>query len=52
MESMKLLRICLVSSLMRELAKLMLEQKRAIQADHFSFIIRPHMLNTIDSTFM
>lgn len=34
---------CLASSLARELAKLMHEQYSAIQAHHFSFIIRPHM---------
>lgn len=34
---MKLLRICLVSSLTLELAKLMLEQYKATQADHFNW---------------
>jgi len=52
MESMKLERICLVSSLIRELAKLILEQKSAIHADHFSFIIRPHMEKSMLKTFM
>jgi len=51
-ESMKDERICLVSSLMRELAKEMEEQKRANHALHLSFIMSPHILNNIDNTFM
>jgi hypothetical protein len=38
MNYMKLLRICLVSSLILELAKLMQEQYRAAQAHHFNWI--------------
>lgn len=37
MNYMKLLRICLVSSLILELAKLMQEQYRAAQAHHFNW---------------
>jgi len=51
-DSMKLLRICLVSSLILELAKLMQEQYRAAQAAHFILIINPHMEKTIPRTFM
>lgn len=41
--SMKEDSTCLASSVARELAKLMHEQYSAIQAHHFSFIIRPHI---------
>lgn len=52
MESMKELKICLVSSFTLELAKLILEQKRATQAAHLIFIMSPHMEKIIDRRFM
>jgi hypothetical protein len=51
-ESMKLLRICFVSSAIRELAKLMQLQYNATQAHHLIRIIRPHMLRIMANTFM
>jgi hypothetical protein len=39
---MKLLKICFVSSFVRELAKLMKEQYNATQAHHLSYKIRLH----------
>ena len=52
MESMKEERICLVSSLTREFAKEMLEQKSATQAAHLIFIMSPHIEKIMDRTFM
>jgi len=52
MESIKDERICLVSSLTRELANDTLEQNNAHQADHLIFIINPYMEKIIERTFM
>ena len=52
MLSMKLLMICLVSSLSLVLAKLMQEQYRAIHAHHFILIIRAHIEKIMPRTFM
>jgi len=51
-ESMKLESNCLVSSDALELANPMTEQKMAIHAAHFIFIMRPHILKIIPNKFM
>ena len=52
MDSMKLLTICLVSSLNLVQANEMQEQYRAIQAHHFSLIINAHIEKIMPKTFM
>jgi hypothetical protein len=51
-DNMNELKICLVSSDSRELAKLMHEQYRATHAHHLSLIMRPHILKIIPKMFI
>lgn len=52
MESMKLLKMVFVSSVAREFAKLIDEQKSATHEHHLTFNMSPHIEKTIDNTFM
>lgn len=51
-DNIKLLSICLVSSLTLELAKLIHEQYSETHAHHFNLIIKPHMLKVIPNIFI